>query len=151
VTDDDVDYSLQRFSATLPAYAVNVRPLRRAVVRFAEEHGANPFMAGSIALAVGEALNNVVLHAYREHLVPGDMTVEAHLEMSHLAVAVRDEGSGFGPRGQSPGAGFGLRGNSGRPIADAAAVRRQPVRAAARAVAGSRAHGLAARAARASS
>jgi anti-sigma regulatory factor (Ser/Thr protein kinase) len=103
-----MDYSLQRFSDTLPAYAVNVRPLRRAVVRFAEEHGANPFMAGSIALAVSEALNNVVLHAYREQLVPGDMTVEAHVEMSHLAVAVRDEGSGFSPRSHSSGAGFGL-------------------------------------------
>jgi anti-sigma regulatory factor (Ser/Thr protein kinase) len=108
VTGDDVDYSLQRFSETLPAYAVNVRPLRRALVRFAEEHGANPFVAGSIALAASEALNNVVLHAYREHLVPGDMTVEAHVEMSHLAVAVRDEGSGFSPRSHSSGAGFGL-------------------------------------------
>ncbi|MDX6658487.1 MAG: serine/threonine-protein kinase RsbW [Solirubrobacteraceae bacterium] len=105
---DDVDYSLQRFSETLPAYAVNVRTLRRAVVRFAEEHGADAFMAGSVALAVGEALNNVVLHAYRDHLVPGNMTVDAHVEMSHLAVAVRDEGSGFNPRSQSPGAGYGL-------------------------------------------
>jgi anti-sigma regulatory factor (Ser/Thr protein kinase) len=108
VTGDDVDYSLQRFSETLPAYAGNVRHLRRAVVRFAVEHGANPFTAGSIALAVGEALNNVVLHAYRERLVPGDMTVEAHVEMSHLAVAVRDEGSGFNPGTDSPGAGLGL-------------------------------------------
>jgi anti-sigma regulatory factor (Ser/Thr protein kinase) len=103
-----VDYSLQRFSETLPAYAINVRHLRRAVVEFAEMHGANAFMAGSVALAVGEALNNVVLHAYRERLVPGDMTVEAHVEMSQLAVAVRDEGSGFNPRSHSSGAGYGL-------------------------------------------
>jgi anti-sigma regulatory factor (Ser/Thr protein kinase) len=103
-----VDYSLQRFSETLPAYAVNVRQLRRAVVRFAEAHGANPFMAGSIALAVGEALNNVVLHAYRDYLEPGNMTIEAHVEMSRLAVVVRDEGSGFNPRSHSSGSGFGL-------------------------------------------
>jgi anti-sigma regulatory factor (Ser/Thr protein kinase) len=103
-----VDYSLQRFSKSLPAYAENVRPLRRAVVEFAEQHGANVFVAGSIALAVGEALNNVVLHAYREHIEAGDMTVAAHIEMSRLAVAVRDEGSGFRPRPNDPRGRFGL-------------------------------------------
>jgi anti-sigma regulatory factor (Ser/Thr protein kinase) len=101
-------YSLERFSESLPAYAVNVRPLRQGLVQFAEEHGANAFAAGGIALAVGEALNNVVLHAYREQALPGVMTVEAHLELSHLAVAVSDDGCGFSPRADSPGAGFGL-------------------------------------------
>jgi serine/threonine-protein kinase RsbW len=103
-----VDYSLERFSETVPAYTANVAPLRRAIVRFADAHGATPMALAGIALAVGEALNNVVMHAYRDDLVPGCMTLDAHLETTHLAVAVIDEGQGFAPRVDSPGLGLGM-------------------------------------------
>jgi serine/threonine-protein kinase RsbW/stage II sporulation protein AB (anti-sigma F factor) len=36
------------------------------------------------------------------------MTVDAHRELAHLAVAVIDEGQGFGPRADSPGLGLGM-------------------------------------------
>ena len=101
-------YSLQRFSQTRAAKVGNVAPLRRALVAFAELQGATPWALGSIAMAVGEALNNIVIHAYRDDPVPGSMTVEAHGEPAHLAVAVIDQGLGFGPRADSPGLGLGM-------------------------------------------
>ena len=101
-------YSLQRFSETRVAHAVNVPALRRAVVAFAEVQGATPMALGSIGLAVGEALNNIVIHAYRDDLAPGSMTVDAHRELAHLAVAVIDDGRGFEPRAHRPGLGFGM-------------------------------------------
>ena len=104
----EANYSLQRFSETRAAYAPNVGALRRAVVGFAEVQGATPTALGSIGLAVGEALNNIVIHAYRDDLMPGSMTVNAHRELAHLAVAVIDEGQGFGPRVDSPGLGLGM-------------------------------------------
>jgi serine/threonine-protein kinase RsbW/stage II sporulation protein AB (anti-sigma F factor) len=104
----EVNYSLQRFSETRAAYAVNVPALRREVVAFAEAQGATPMVLGSIGQAVGEALNNIVMHAYRDDLEPGSMTVDAHRELSHLAVAVIDEGRGFEPRADSPGVGLGM-------------------------------------------
>jgi serine/threonine-protein kinase RsbW len=104
----EANYSLERFSQTRPAYMANVAALRRGVVAFAAVQGATPMALGCIGLAVGEALNNIVMHAYRDDLVPGSMTVEAHLEPAHLAVAVTDEGRGFEPRADSPGLGLGM-------------------------------------------
>ena len=105
----EVTYSLERFSETRVAYATNVPALRRALVAFAKAQGATPLALGYIGLAVGEALNNVVIHAYRDDLEPGSMTVDAHRELTHLAVAVTDEGRGFEPRADSPGLGLGMR------------------------------------------
>ena len=105
----EVSYSLERFSETRAAYPGNVPALRRALVAFAKAQGATPTVLGYIGLAVGEALNNVVIHAYRDDLEPGSMTVEAHRELKHLAVAVTDEGRGFEPRADSPGLGLGMR------------------------------------------
>jgi anti-sigma regulatory factor (Ser/Thr protein kinase) len=101
-------YSLERFSETRAAYPGNVPALRRALVAFAKAQGATPMALGCIGLAVGEALNNIVMHAYRDDLVPGSMTVDAHRELAHLAVAVTDEGRGFEPRADSPGLGLGM-------------------------------------------
>jgi serine/threonine-protein kinase RsbW len=104
----EANYSLQRFSETRAAYAVNVPALRRALVAFAKTQGATPMALGCIGLAVGEALNNIVIHAYRDDLEPGSMTVDAYRELTHLAVAVIDEGRGFEPRADSPGLGLGM-------------------------------------------
>jgi hypothetical protein len=82
----EANYSLQRFSETRAAYAVNVPALRHAVVAFAEAQGATPMVLGSIGQAVGEALNSIVIHASRDDLAPGSMTVAAHRELAHLAV-----------------------------------------------------------------
>ena len=103
-----VDYSTEHFSATLPALAANILPLRKGIMGFAESHGAKPAALSDIALAVGEALNNVVIHAYRQESTPGRMTIDAHMDTTSLTVAVIDEGLGFTPRNGSPGLGLGM-------------------------------------------
>jgi anti-sigma regulatory factor (Ser/Thr protein kinase) len=103
------DDSLQRFSETRAANAANVPALRRALVAFAKAQGASARTLARIGLAVGEALNNIVMHAYRDELDPGCMTVNAHREPTHLAVAVIDDGRGFEPRSDSPGLGLGMQ------------------------------------------
>ena len=65
-------------------------------------------MLSDIALAITEAATNVVLHAYRDHDEPGDVTIEAELWPDHVCFYVRDEGSGLAPRVDSPGLGLGL-------------------------------------------
>jgi serine/threonine-protein kinase RsbW len=103
-----LNYALDRFRESLPAQAENVRTLRRGLAEFARRHGATRLVASGAELAVAEALNNIVVHAYSDRADPGPMTVEAHVEMQHLAIAVIDEGQGLRPRMDSPGAGFGL-------------------------------------------
>jgi len=105
----EADYSLQRFSETRAAYAANVPVLRRALISFAKAQGTPARTLAHIGLAVGEALNNIVMHAYRDELDPGCMTVNAHRELTHLAVAVIDDGRGFEPRSDSPGLGLGMQ------------------------------------------
>jgi len=64
-----------------------------------------------VALAVSEAVNNVVVHAYRDRdasTEPGRVHVAVTLERDDLVVAVSDEGTGMKPRTDSPGAGLGL-------------------------------------------
>jgi len=83
-------------------------PLRTAVWRYAQEHGASQEVANAVRLGVGEALTNVVMHAYIG-METGTMTVEAWLdEDEHLTVRVLDEGRGLVPRTDSPGLGLGL-------------------------------------------
>lgn len=65
-------------------------------------------MGQSIRLAVGEALTNVVMHAYVGGQ-PGMMLVRAWVdEDEHFNVQILDEGHGLIPRADSPGLGLGL-------------------------------------------
>ena len=61
-----------------------------------------------IALAVSEAVSNVVLHAYRDLPRPGVVSVEADRDGDALRIFVRDDGPGIAPRANSPGLGLGL-------------------------------------------
>lgn len=82
--------------------------MRTAVWRHALALGASSEIGDAVRLAVGEALTNVVMHAYvgRE---AGKMTVEAWLDADdHLTVRVLDEGHGLIPRTDSPGLGLGM-------------------------------------------
>ena len=74
----------------------------------ARASGAAGQTAADIALAVSEAVSNVVLHAYRELARPGLVSVEAEREGDALRVLVRDDGPGIAPRADSPGLGIGL-------------------------------------------
>jgi anti-sigma regulatory factor (Ser/Thr protein kinase) len=82
--------------------------MREAVLSFAEACGVTEAVRVDIALAVGEACSNVVMHAYVGAPAPGSLTVEASHPGGELLVAVRDEGRGMLPRTDSPGLGLGL-------------------------------------------
>jgi serine/threonine-protein kinase RsbW len=81
---------------------------RRAVTDWAQTHVEDRAVLSDIALAITEAATNVVLHAYRDHDVPGSVTIEARADTDHVAFVVRDAGSGLAPRVDSPGLGLGL-------------------------------------------
>lgn len=86
----------------------DLAPVRTEVWRYAQELGASPDVANAVRLAVGEALTNVVMHAY-VGLEPGNMTVQAWPDRDHhLTIRVVDEGRGLVPRTDSPGLGVGL-------------------------------------------
>jgi anti-sigma regulatory factor (Ser/Thr protein kinase) len=92
----------------LPAQPESIARLRHAIVEFAEDNGASDSELEDIALAVSEALTNVVLHAYAGRDRPGVLAVEAQMRERWLEVVVRDEGVGMRPRADSPGLGHGL-------------------------------------------
>jgi serine/threonine-protein kinase RsbW len=85
-----------------------VPTLRRELVSYARVLGATDQTCDAIALAVSEALTNVVQHAYVGE-EPGPIIVEARLEQpGQLLVRISDEGRGPIPRTDSPGLGLGL-------------------------------------------
>jgi anti-sigma regulatory factor (Ser/Thr protein kinase) len=96
------------FGRTVPAVAENVAPLRHAVVDLAETAGADKGVQTDLALAVGEACANVVVHAYP----PGDVgpliVQAAVVDSREIVVTVVDQGQGMTPRPDSPGLGLGL-------------------------------------------
>jgi anti-sigma regulatory factor (Ser/Thr protein kinase) len=96
------------FGRTVPAVAENVAALRHAIVDLAKDAGADADVRTDLALAVGEACANVVVHAYP----PGDtgpLIVHADVaSASEIVVTVTDQGQGMTPRPDSPGLGLGL-------------------------------------------
>ncbi|MFZ0378533.1 MAG: ATP-binding protein [Solirubrobacteraceae bacterium] len=85
-----------------------VPTLRRELVAYARFLGASDRTCDAIALAVSEALTNIVRHAYVGQ-EPGPIIVEALLEgRNQLLLRVSDEGRGPTPRADSPGLGLGL-------------------------------------------
>jgi serine/threonine-protein kinase RsbW len=92
----------------VPAHAAEVAGLRSAVASFAETCGVTEPARADVALAVGEACTNVVMHAYAGAEAPGSLIVEASHFDGELVVEVRDEGRGILPRADSPGLGLGL-------------------------------------------
>lgn len=92
----------------MPALPGSIGPLRRALPAYAQSSGATAGQSEDIALAVSEALSNVVVHAYVGHDGPGDIRLEAWFEDGELHVSVCDDGIGMTPRLDSPGLGLGL-------------------------------------------
>ena len=80
---------------------------RSAAVALADELGVAPEARNSIAVAVTEAVANVVVHAYRgSH--EGMVEVALRVDDDCLEVIVSDAGVGMRPRNDSPGLGLGL-------------------------------------------
>jgi serine/threonine-protein kinase RsbW/stage II sporulation protein AB (anti-sigma F factor) len=95
----------KRLDVRIVAEPASIGRMRAAVVDVAQQAGLED--TGGLALAVTEAMANVVLHAYRDS-GPGDMRVVACDEPDRLVVVVRDYGEGMRPRPDSPGLGMGL-------------------------------------------
>jgi anti-sigma regulatory factor (Ser/Thr protein kinase) len=92
----------------LPARPESIAKLRHAIDQVAERGGASRRRREDIALAVSEALSNIVVHAYPGYDAPGDMWVDAWIHDDALQVSVCDDGIGMVPRSDSPGLGLGL-------------------------------------------
>jgi serine/threonine-protein kinase RsbW len=93
-------------SLDVEAVARSVGDARRRVAAFAAEVGADRDLQARVALAVTEAVTNVVMHAYRGR-ASRPLHVAADFEDGGLEVVVADEGEGLRPR-RSPGLGAGL-------------------------------------------
>lgn len=97
-----------RLEISMAAEPGSVRLVRTEIMRWFHEvrHG-DDVLAASIAVAVSEAVGNVVRHAY-----PGEGTgrveVEARLEDRSIVVSVSDGGGGMAARTRSEQNGMGL-------------------------------------------
>src|SRR5688500_5825372 len=97
-----------RLEISMAAEPGSVRLVRTEIMRWFHElrHG-NDALAASIAVAVSEAVGNVVRHAY-----PGEGTgrveVEAQLEEASIVVSVSDGGAGMTARAGRKHRGMGL-------------------------------------------
>jgi serine/threonine-protein kinase RsbW len=92
---------------SVPAIPENVAALRHAITDLVERAGATERARGDVALAVGEACGNVVLHAYPPGET-GPLIVEARVVDREIEIVVSDMGRGMIPRPDSTGLGLGL-------------------------------------------
>ena len=97
----------ERVDLVVAAEAEHVGAARRAVVALAERVGLAGERRADVALAVGEACANAVMHAY-EGGPSGRLRVTAEVRDGRLEVIVSDGGHGMTPRPDSPGLGLGL-------------------------------------------
>lgn len=97
---------METFSLTEAAEPAAVPTLRHGARDFAAAHGADEQLIADVALAVSEAVTNVVKYAY-EAGVEGEIELAASAANGWLDLWVRDRGTGFG-RGSTDGLGLGL-------------------------------------------
>jgi anti-sigma regulatory factor (Ser/Thr protein kinase) len=90
---------------SVPALAERVHELRVAARAFALAHGVR--RGDDVALAVGEAVNNAVLHAYRDGR-PGPVRLVGTVADGELTLLVEDRGCGMRPHPEGAGLGLGL-------------------------------------------
>src|SRR5690349_443310 len=93
---------------TLPAAPSTVGRLRAQVTAFADAAGAPSDLRDAVALAVSEAVTNVVVHAYPGAGEAGAVRVRCRVADGQIVVEVADDGIGIGQRNDSPGVGHGL-------------------------------------------
>jgi serine/threonine-protein kinase RsbW len=95
-----------RFRAV--AEPLSLRQLRAELAVFLDAVGAPDDLRFDVTLAVSEAANNVLQHAFRHRAAPGTLVVVATVKDAMIRVVVSDDGAGLSPRPDSPGAGLGL-------------------------------------------
>lgn len=89
-----------------PATATVIADFRHQASDFARSLGAAPEVVENVALAVSEAVTNVVKHGY-ERERPGTVTLAASMADGLLELRVADQGLGFREK-ESDGLGLGL-------------------------------------------
>lgn len=108
MVDEEVQVAERSAQWSWPAVATSVPAARRAAVGYLRGvRTADPPLA-DIALALSEALTNVVVHAHRGSTDRGEMRVGVELTATEILVSVTDDGCGMTPRTDSPGLGLGL-------------------------------------------
>ena len=83
----------------------SVGTVRKLLVARAAELGADGDLRDRVALAVSEAMSNVVMHAYRDAPEPGEVTARLESRNATLEISILDRGVGLVPRADSPGHG----------------------------------------------
>jgi serine phosphatase RsbU (regulator of sigma subunit)/PAS domain-containing protein/anti-sigma regulatory factor (Ser/Thr protein kinase) len=96
-----------RFERRLPAVPASVPRLRQELTEWIRRVGLDEERVHAVRLAVSEALTNAVVHAFL-HSEPGTILLAAEPGTDVLEVRVTDDGSGMGPRPDSPGLGMGV-------------------------------------------
>ena len=97
-----------RLEISMAAEAASVRLVRTEIMRWLDElRLADDGLAASIAVAVSEAVGNVVRHAYPGH-GSGRVEVEAQLDDTTIVVSVSDSGTGMTAKAGRPHNGMGL-------------------------------------------
>jgi len=94
---------LNVIEAAVPA---SVPKLRHRAREFAAAQGGGKRLVADVALAVSEAVTNVVKYAY-DHGVDGSIELTAEAAGDYLEIWVKDRGPGFGS-GSEDGLGLGL-------------------------------------------
>ncbi|HWF73396.1 MAG TPA: ATP-binding protein [Solirubrobacteraceae bacterium] len=92
-TADETQPTTVRLS--LPARPENVALARQVIAGLAEELLIDEELLADINIAVTEACNNVVLHAYPDGVGTAEVTITEVLDQ--LVITVRDEGTGVNP------------------------------------------------------
>jgi anti-sigma regulatory factor (Ser/Thr protein kinase) len=91
----------------MKASRVAPREARKAVADYGTLIDLPDRLLDDVLLCVSEAVTNVVHHAYQDPDSDGTVEIEASVDQD-LRICVRDRGSGFAIRDDSPGSGLGL-------------------------------------------
>ncbi|HWF51953.1 MAG TPA: ATP-binding protein [Solirubrobacteraceae bacterium] len=98
---------------TLPARPENVALARQVLAGVAEGLDIEEELLADINIAVTEACNNVVLHAYPDGVGTTEVTITSVLDQ--LMITVRDQGTGMNPFPAEADAGAGAGGDPDAP------------------------------------
>ena len=84
-------HEAERFEVEMPARPEELAPLRRRLNAWLTRRGVSASDVGEIVLAVGEACNNAVEHAYDQR--PGDVWISVAENDGAIRIMVEDRGS----------------------------------------------------------
>ncbi|HKX17818.1 MAG TPA: SpoIIE family protein phosphatase, partial [bacterium] len=97
---------LDRFDLTLPAEPESAAVIRQTVRRLARIAGMDGARTAALTVAVGEAVNNAIEHAYR--VAGGAVHVQGACDAGAVNITIRDTGT-WRPAHADDGGGHGLR------------------------------------------